>query len=258
MGEIVFIGLGLWDELDITLKGLKEARSCDTVFAEFYTAKLVGTNKEKIEKMIGKQITILKREEVENDSIIQEARNKKIGFIVPGDPMSATTHVALRLKAIEEGISTKIIHGTSIVTASAGILGLQIYKFGRITTMPFPKKGYFPSSPYNVIKENVENGLHSLVLLDISDKPMTANEGIKILLKIEEGRKEGIVTDKTLIAVVARLSSPNPLARAGFPKQLLKEDFGGSPHSLVIPGKLHFMESQALIKFAGAPKNIGQ
>jgi diphthine synthase len=186
--------------------------------------------------------------------IIEEARKQKVAFLTAGDPMSATTHVAIRLKALKEGIQTKIIHGVSVVTASAGLLGLQIYKFGRITTIPFPKKGYLPSSPYEVIKGNKEMSLHSLVLLDISSKKfMTANEGMATLLEIERKKKENVVTKDTLIAVVARLSSDNPLARAGKVEKLLKEDFGGPPHSLVIPGKLHFMESRALVKFAGAP-----
>ena len=36
-------------------------------------------------------------------------------------------------------------------------------------------------------------------------------------------------------------------------EELLSYDFGAPPHSLVIPGRLHFMEAEALITFAGAP-----
>ena len=57
-GCIIFIGLGLFDEKDISLKGLEEIDNCDEVFAEFYTARLFGTNKTLIEKKIGKKITI--------------------------------------------------------------------------------------------------------------------------------------------------------------------------------------------------------
>ena len=46
VGELLFIGLGLFDEKDITLKGLEAARDADIVFAEFYTSSLRGTTRE--------------------------------------------------------------------------------------------------------------------------------------------------------------------------------------------------------------------
>jgi diphthine synthase len=39
-GRLVFVGLGLYDESDVSLKGLQEIKQCDEVFAEFYTTKL--------------------------------------------------------------------------------------------------------------------------------------------------------------------------------------------------------------------------
>jgi diphthine synthase len=47
-GRLTFIGLGLYDEKDISLKGLEEIKKCDKVYAEFYTAKLTGTDIKKI------------------------------------------------------------------------------------------------------------------------------------------------------------------------------------------------------------------
>ena len=52
-GSLTFIGLGLYDEKDITLKGLEIIKKSDKVYAEFYTAKLVGTTVEKLEKLFG-------------------------------------------------------------------------------------------------------------------------------------------------------------------------------------------------------------
>ena len=118
MGEIVFIGLGLYDENDISLKGLVEAKECDILFGEFYTAKLTGTNLGKIENLVGKRIKVLNREEMENgDVIIEDAKQNKVGVLVAGDPMTATTHIALKLNAKREGIKTRVIHGASIVSA---------------------------------------------------------------------------------------------------------------------------------------------
>ena len=256
MGELIFIGLGLWSEKDITIAGKEAAAGCDTVFAEFYTSML-GVPTEKVEEVIGRKITLLGREDVEDgERILNEASKKRVCLLTGGDPMTATTHIDLRLRAIERGIPTKIIHGISIMTAASGLLGLQSYKFGRTTTLAFPEGDYSPTSPYDVIKENMKMGLHTLVLLDVGKKFMTANEGIELLLEMGRRKGDGTVGKKTLVAVVARASSPSPVVRAGYPEELIKENFGPPLHCIVVPGKLHFMEAKALVMLAGAPEEI--
>jgi len=256
-GRLTFVGLGLYDEKDISLKGLEEIKNCDKVFAEFYTAKLTGTDIKKIEKTIGKPIEVLSRVETEKgDKILESAKSKNVVFLTCGDPMTATTHIDLRLRATDKGIKTSLIHGTSIVTAVPGLLGLQNYKFGRTTTLAYPEKDYFPTSPYNIIKENKKMDLHTLVLLDIQadkDRYMTANEGMALLLKMEEKHKENIVNENTIICVVARAGSKEPIVAAGAIKDLMNRDFGPPLHTLAIPGKLHFMEIEALQTLAQLP-----
>jgi len=261
-GRLTFVGLGLYDEKDISLKGLDEIRNCDKVYAEFYTAKLVGTNTKKIEKIIGKNVELLSRDETEKgDKILDSAKNKNIVFLTCGDPMTATTHVDLRLRAASIGIETKVIHGSSIVTAVPGLLGLQNYKFGRTTTLVFPEKNYFPTSPYEVIRDNRKMGLHTLVLLDIqADKNrfMTANEGLELLLEMEKKQKENVLNEDSMVCVVARAGSDKPLVAANSIFFLKKMDFGPPLHTIVVPGNLHFMEIESLIRFAGLPSELGK
>jgi len=261
-GKISFIGLGLNDENDISLKGLNEIKKSDKVYAEFYTAKLFGTDIKKIKQLYGKDITILSREETENgDKIINDAKIKNIVFLSCGDSMSATTHLDLRLRAINEGINTEIIHGSSIFTAVPGLLGLQNYKFGRTTTLAYPENEYFPTSPYDIIKKNIDTGLHSLILLDIqveNNKFMTANEGLHILEKMEKKIGYNIINDESIICVVARAGSQNPLLKTDYLKNLINYDFGPPLHSIIVPGKLHFLEIEALEKIAGLPKNLSE
>src|SRR5437867_3947759 len=115
MGELVFIGLGLFDEKDITVKGLEAAKVADFVFAEFYTSSLRGTTLETLRLMVGKPIRVLSRKDLEQGSeVLEAARHGTVALLVPGDPMAATTHVELRLRANEEGIRTRIVHGPSI------------------------------------------------------------------------------------------------------------------------------------------------
>jgi len=260
MGGLSFIGLGLHDEQDMSVKAIQEAKCCDVLFAEFYTSVHECSNIEKLEKFLGKKVRILGREEVEEgDIILKAAKKSKAGLLVPGDPMMATTHIELRVRAEKEGIETKLLHGTSIFAAVVGLLGLQPYKFGRSTTIPFKKKGYEPTSPYEVIKLNKELGFHTLVLLDINvdeGRTLRADEALKYLLEIESKEKSDIFTEVTLACVVADAGSQEPFVRADYVNNLLKERVESKVQTLVVPGKLHFMEAEALIVLANAPEDI--
>jgi len=261
-GQLAFVGLGLYDEQDVSLKGLTELKSCDQVFAEFYTAKPGEFHQQQFEQLIGKKINILTREETEKgEKIIAAAAKKHVVFLTVGDPMIATTHVELRLQAIKKGIPTKIIHSSSIATAVPGLLGLQNYKFGRTTTLAYPEKDYFPTSPYNVIYENKKMGLHTLVLLDIQaekNRYMTAHEGLDLLLRMEEQLNQHLFTPESIACVVARAGSDNPVVAADTLPNLKKKEFGPPLHTLVIPGNLHFMEIEALELIAGLPPEMGK
>ncbi|ACJ16862.1 diphthine synthase, methylase subunit [Thermococcus onnurineus NA1] len=258
---IYFIGLGLYDEKDITLKGLETARKCDLVFAEFYTSLLAGTTLDKIEELIGKPIRRLSREEVElqfERIVLSEAKGKDVAFLTAGDPMVATTHSDLRIRAKEMGIESYVIHAPSIYSAIA-ITGLQVYKFGKSATVAYPEKNWFPTSHYDVIRENKERGLHTMLFLDIKadqNRYMTANEAMEILLQVEEMKGEGVFTPDTLVVVLARAGSLNPTLKAGYVRDMLNEDFGRQPHVMVVPGRLHIVEAEYLVTFAGAPRKI--
>jgi diphthine synthase len=137
------------------------------------------------------------------------------------------------------------------------MLGLQHYKFGRTTTIPFPQEGYSPTSPYEVISENLSRGLHTLVLLDIdaeNSRYMTANEGMHSLMDMERRVGRGTVTAGTLVCVIARAGSDDCLVQAGRLGELISENFGPTLHTLVVPGKLHFMEEESLEALAGLAK----
>ncbi|WP_421077490.1 diphthine synthase [Methanothermococcus sp. Ax23] len=247
---LILAGLGLYDEKDMTLKTLEYAKKVDKIYAEFYTAVLTGTTIEKIEETFGKEIVVLDREKVEyeTEKLINESNDKDIMFLTAGDPMVATTHVDIAVEARKKGIEVIIINAPSIYSA-IGITGLQLYKFGKTTSIVFPEPNYFPETPYDVIKENLKMGYHTLCLLDIhADKNrfMTANEGLETLLKIEEKRKENILNEDTKIVVVARAGSLKPKIVYGKVKDLINYDFGKPLHCIIVPGKLHFMEEDAL------------
>jgi diphthine synthase len=256
---LTFVGLGLYDEKDISLKGLCAVKNSDYVFAEFYTSRLMGIDIKGLEKFYGKDIHELKREDVEihAEKIIEKAKRDDVCLLCGGDPMMATTHVDLRMRAEDAGVETKIIHGSSIQTAAIGICGLQNYKFGRSSTIARPYKDKVPETPYDVLKNNLKNNLHTLFFLDLSEDlseaPMTIREGLEILLNIQERRREEILD----IGIgIARAGSEEMEVKADFIEDLMEYNFGPPLHILIIPAKLHFMEAEALVKFARGPKEI--
>jgi diphthine synthase len=262
LNELVFIGLGLYDEKDISLRGLEELKEADTVFAEFYTSLMLGLSIRKLEEMAGKTVKVVSRrvlEEEEGQQLFEAAKKGKVAFLVPGDPLISTTHVDLRISAKKRGIKTRVIHGASAVSAVRGVSGLQNYKYGKAVTIPFSEQDFVSETPYNVIMENMKRGLHTMCYLDIKTEEqryLTIKEALKILLELEKQKKEQIVTPRTLVIGVARAGSPEPIVKAGYIEEVIDHDFGAPPHTLIFPGKLHFMEAEALIKLADAPEEV--
>ena len=260
MGELIFAGLGLSGTDGMTVKALNALKECDVIYAEFYTSTLIDTAISDLEKVLGKKIKILYRMQVEEEeTLVKEALDKKVGFVTAGDTMAATTHVDLMIQAAEMNIKTRLFHGVSIFSACPSSLGLQPYKFGRTVTLPFVDNDYHPKSPYDNIMENKVKGLHTMILLDIKadeQRYMTAHQAIEWLLEGEKKWNEGLIKDDTLLCVASKIGSAAEKVTAGFPYELLKMDLGGPLYTLVLPGNLHFMESYALVHMAGAPESI--
>ena len=261
MGELVFIGLGLHDHMGISLQGLEEAKTADTIFIELYTSLLPGFSIQSLTELLGKETRILSRKDLEEDNgkiIFEAASRGKTVLLVPGDPLIATTHITLRIEAKKRGVETRVVHGSSILSAAIGLSGLHNYKFGKSVTIPFPTENQ-STTPYSVIAENKKSGLHTLCLLDIRAEErrfLNIRDALEALLEIESRRKAHAVAVDSLAIGVARAGSRNPTVRAGYVNDLLKKDFGDPPHTLIFPGSLHFMEVEALIALAGAPETI--
>ena len=255
------IGLGLFDVTDMSLKAINVLKEVDIVYAEFFTSRLMGSNLKAIEDIIGKKINVLVRNEVEEDSpFIEEAKNKKVALITGGDPLIATTHSDFLVQCSKKGIDYQVIHGSSIISSAPAISGLQAYKFGKVTTIPFPDHNFFPKSPYMAIKENLDMDMHTLVLLDIQahkDRYMTVNQGLEYLMNIKNTLDyDGTVTEDTLAVGIARVGSKDVVVKAGKISQLIDYDFGGPLHCIVIPSKLHIVEAEYLVEIAGADSEI--
>ncbi len=241
------VGLGLTDEKDMSLRGLEEVEKADRVFLEDYTSQWKG--EEGLKDKLDKDVDKVKRSELEEDSdrILDIATKEDVVVLIPGDPLVATTHVELLIQAKERGIETRIVHSSSIYSA-VGETGLQIYKFGKTTTIPIPQKNYRPESPYEAIKENKDRGLHTLALLDIKDRPMEVSEALQYLLEIEEEKQEEVIS-KDIRVVAFNVGKEGKNMAYGKVSDLLDKDFP-TPAVLIFPGDLHEKEEEALEVFS--------
>ncbi|MFC6732358.1 diphthine synthase [Haladaptatus sp. DYSN1] len=268
---LTFIGLGLYDERSITVEGKEALGEVDRAFAEFYTSKLVGTTIEAVSDYHGIDIEVRDREGVEQhpEPILDAAEEESVAFLTAGDTMISTTHVDLRLRAAERGIETRIIHGTTAEAAASSLTGLQNYRFGKATTLPFPytESMGVPQSVIDTIEDNRERGLHTLCYLDIKvgETPTGNRNFVNSADKSDRGDYMTADVAASLLAedwnpdmlavVVARAGSQNPVVAADRLAALAKRDFGEPLHLLVIPGDLHHMEGEALAELAGAPRD---
>ena len=251
---LILAGLGLYDEKDLSLREVEEAKSSDKIFIELYTSKWFG-NLKNLEKIVGKKVEILERKDLEEYSkkILELAKNKKVVLFVQGDALVQTTHSSLILEAKKLGIETKVVHNASIISAIAET-GLHPQKFGPYVTIPFLErtKGKLPESVYEVIKMNRARGLHTLCLLDVlaeENKYMKAKEGLEILLEIERKRKERVISEESEVVVFSKAGSEKPLIIFGKIKDLVKKDIE-TPAVVIIPGILHFTEREFLLLYS--------
>ncbi|EAN33872.1 diphthine synthase [Theileria parva strain Muguga] len=256
------VGLGLGDVEDITIKGFKAIKNADIVYLEIYTSFLINSDKQKLEEYYGKEIKEVDRIFIEeqNDTLLNEAKDKNVVLLIAGDPFSATTHVEIYYKAMNCGIDVNIINNASIMN-SVGITGLQLYRFGETVSIPFFEENWKPFSFYDKIMQNYNNNLHTLCLLDIKvrersvenimknklifEEPrfMSINKAIEQLLYVQSNNTTHSKIDFMVIGM-ARLCSKDQVIKSGKLQDLLNFDFGPPLHSLVIcsPHLHHYEE----------------
>lgn len=242
---LYLIGLGL-SEKGISLEGLETIKNCNDVYLEGYTVDF-PYSLENLKKALDTDIKILNRGEVESDKIVNEAKEKDVALLVYGSPLVATTHITLVKDAIDLGVKYKIINSASIFDAIAES-GLQLYKFGKITSMPQwdEEKSYKPDSFIEIILENKKINSHSLILCDIGLKFSKAIDQLK-----KASESKGVEIKEKLVACEA-IGTKDQRFFYGTLEELRKSNNKieiKNPFCLIIPGKLHHTEEDFLNYF---------
>lgn len=242
------IGIGISGFNSITLETCKILEKADIVYLEQFTSPIKEEDLEKIKNMTKGEFVLTKRWFVEDGrEILEKAKEKTVALLSYGDPYIATTHIELRTRAITENITTKTIHSASAITSMVGECGLQFYKIGRVVTVMDDKKSV--TTPYYVIYRNLIEGNHTIVLLEFNQNKdffLKPNTALQYLLDTEDGQRRNVINESTFVIVASRIGLEGQEITSGKISSLITNDFGAPPHSIIIPGKLHFTEEDAL------------
>jgi len=246
-----FVGLGISGFESIPIEGLDAISKADIVYLEQFTSPIGKSDLEKIQNAVKGEFKPAKRWLVEDgNEILEMAKEKDVVLLSYGDPYIATTHIELRTRAIENKTQTLSIHASSSLTSMIGECGLHFYKVGRIATIMSEMKSL--TTPYYVIYKNLIEGNHTVLLLEYNqDKDffLDPKDALKGLLETEQGQRRKVLTESSYVIIATRIGFKDQKIISGKISSLTNTDFGKPPHTVIIPGRLHFTESDALKLF---------
>ena len=243
-----FVGLGISGISELSDNTISVIKNADTVYLESFTSPISETEKEQLANMCDGEFKIAKRWLVEDgNEILENAKKREVVLISYGDPYIATTHLELKTRAVTDKIETKTIHSSSIVSSLIGEIGLQYYKVGKILTIMNDPKSMI--TPYNTISNNLLSKMHSVILLEYNEDKsffLAPQDALSLLLDAEKIQNRKIISLDTFAIIASRIGKSDQSITSGKISNLIKKEFGDPPHTIIIPGSLHFTESNAV------------
>ena len=277
---LLLVGMGMGRLEGMTQEALDAAIKADHRRYEAYTALWPEAELSRLEEVIGSVQRVMRPEVEEPDELFALAKQSLVALLVVGDPLQATTHVDLQLRAREMGVECRVFHGISITSVVTGAVGLSNYKFGRQTTLTYPYGDWIATSPLEVLASNWEQNLHTLALLDLDPtglgtgdqqpmRPEDAVESMRLMWeKLQETGDEPLSEDHVRLAFRQMASKlylqqnfdeiPVVLcADMGTPDQsivtttlgALGEEKGGRLNSLIFPAGTGEVEEKAVLRW---------
>ena len=243
-----FVGLGISGISELSDNTISVIKNADIVYLESFTSPISETEKEQLANMCDGEFKIAKRWLVEDgNEILENAKKREVVLISYGDPYIATTHLELKTRAVTDKIETKTIHSSSIVSSLIGEIGLQYYKVGKILTVMNDPKSMI--TPYNTISNNLLSKMHSVILLEYNEDKsffLAPQDALSLLLDAEKIQNGKIISLDTFAIIASRIGKSDQNITSGKISNLIKKEFGNPPHTIIIPGSLHFTESNAV------------
>ena len=197
---LLLVGMGMGRLEGMTTEAIQAATQADHRRYEAYTALWPEDELARLEATVGPIQRVMRPEVEEPEEIFALAKDSLVALLVVGDPLQATTHVDLQLRARETGIECHVFHGISITSVVTGAVGLSNYKFGRQTTLTYPYGDWIATSPMEVLAANWEQNLHTLALLDLDptglgtgdQRPMRPEDAVQSMRLMWEKLQETV------------------------------------------------------------------
>jgi diphthine synthase len=255
------IGLGIEGLGGMSTKGREILRRCNIIHIERFTGYLSDTDLNEIKLYCKREenvVNIVGRLFVEDGrEILEQAVSNDVAMVVYGDVFIATTYIELFIRATKKRIKVEVIHSASGITSLIGESGLQIYKFGRSSTiMSEPQSAI---SVYNTLLDNLLLGNHTLILTEYSETKenispffLDPKEAMRMLLDVEKDQRSSAFTEETYVLVASRIGKADRKIISGQIRSLLEINYGTGPHSIIVPGRLHFVEKEAITYITSA------
>ena len=243
-----FVGAGVSGYALASAEAARAISGSLRVYADVFTSPVGEPDLEELGRLAGGRLVRAERGAVEDGSrILEDAERGDVALVSYGDPYAATTHAELRTRAERAGIRTRTVPAPSAPWSALGECGLHHYKAGRTATVMEDARG--AATPYGVVQRNMASGSHTVLLLEYDSSRgffLDPADALRILLGAERDQRLGAVTPGTFCVVASRVGSAEQAFASGTAARLCSEDFGEPPHLIIIPGSLHFTESDAL------------
>lgn len=255
---LFLVGAGL-EAGDISVRAVAQLKKAKQVMIDIHTNRVSDAQIAFLEKELSRKLITLERSDLEEKiaETIGRAKEEDIAIITMGDPLIATTHHIILDEAAKLGIQVQIFHATSIFSAAIGSSGLDIYRFGPTTTIPFWMEHYRPASFIDVIARNLENGEHTLVLLDYDykeGKAMDLPRALSILAEAEKGKQNPVMNPKRKALILGGVGTNGEaiLYTEIGNAAALASSFSGKLVSIIVPAKPNFAEEESLKRFTAS------
>lgn len=245
---LCFVGLGISGYNSIPNEAIDVISKADVVYLEQFTSPIDKADIARIQEISKGEFKIAKRWMVEDgQEILHNAKKKDVVLLSYGDPYVATTHTELRTRASREGTKTHSIHASSSVPSIIGQCGLHFYKIGRMATIMGDPKSL--TTPYRIIYKNIIDGNHTILLLEYNQDGnffLDPKDALEALLQTEKGQRQNVIVPSTFVVVASRVGLQDQAIICGKVSSIVKAKLGSPPHTIIIPGSLHFTETDAL------------
>ena len=243
-----FVGAGVCGYAKLSPDARRAVSGSSAVYADVFTSPLGRGDIGELSKAAGGRVVRAERWMVEDGGqILRDAAEGDVALVSYGDPYAATTHAELRTRAELAGIRTRTVPAPSAPWSALGECGLHHYKAGRTATVMEDERS--ATTPYYVVQQNMAAGSHTVLLLEYDSARgffLDPSEALRIMLGAEGGQRRGAFGPGTFCVVASRVGSGDQAFVSGSAGRLRSEDFGEPPHLIIVPGSLHFTESDAL------------